>query len=148
MTLKARITEDMKNAMRAKESTRLSTIRLLLAAMKQREVDERIELTDTDVVAIIDKMIKQRRESIAAFDAGGRPELAAAERAEIELLQTYMPQPLPDAEIDALIATAVAGAGAGGMAAMGKVMAALKPQLAGRADMTLVSAKVKARLAG
>ena len=148
MTLKARVTEDMKNAMRAKESTRLSTIRLLLAAMKQREVDERIELTDTDVVAIIDKMIKQRRESIAAFDAGGRPELAAAERAEIELLQTYMPQPLPDAEIDALIATAVAGAGAGGMAAMGKVMAALKPQLAGRADMTLVSAKVKARLAG
>ena len=148
MTLKMRITEDMKNAMRAKESTRLSTIRMLLAAMKQREVDERIELTDTDVVAIIDKMIKQRRESIAAFDAGGRPELAAAERAEIELLQTYMPQPLPDAEIDALIATAVAGAGAGGMAAMGKVMAALKPQLAGRADMTLVSAKVKARLAG
>ena len=148
MTLKTRITEDMKNAMRAKETTRLSTIRMLLAAMKQREVDERIELTDTDVVAIIDKMIKQRRESIAAFDAGGRPELAAAERAEIELLQTYMPQPLPDAEIDALIATAVAGAGAGGMAAMGKVMAALKPQLAGRADMTLVSAKVKARLAG
>jgi len=148
MTLKARVTEDMKNAMRAKETTRLSTIRMLLAAMKQREVDERIELTDTDVVAIIDKMIKQRRESIAAFDAGGRPELAAAERAEIELLQTYMPQPLPDAEIDALIATAVAGAGAGGMAAMGKVMAALKPQLAGRADMTLVSAKVKARLAG
>ena len=148
MTLKMRITEDMKNAMRAKETTRLSTIRMLLAAMKQREVDERIELTDTDVVAIIDKMIKQRRESIAAFDAGGRPELAAAERAEIELLQTYMPQPLPDAEIDALIATAVAGAGAGGMAAMGKVMAALKPQLAGRADMTLVSAKVKARLAG
>jgi len=148
MTLKTRITEDMKNAMRAKESTRLSTIRLLLAAMKQREVDERIELTDTDVVAIIDKMIKQRRESIAAFDAGGRPELAAAERAEIELLQTYMPQQLPEAEIDALIATAVAGAAGGGMAAMGKVMAALKPQLAGRADMTAVSAKVKARLAG
>ena len=148
MTLKMRITEDMKNAMRAKESTRLSTIRMLLAAMKQREVDERIELTDTDVVAIIDKMIKQRRESIAAFDAGGRPELAAAERAEIELLQTYMPQQLPEAEIDVLIATAVAGAGASGMAAMGKVMAALKPQLAGRADMTLVSAKVKARLAG
>ncbi len=148
MTLKTRITEDMKNAMRAKDATRLSTIRMLLAAMKQREVDERIELTDGDVVAIIDKMIKQRRESIAAFDAGGRPELAAAERAEIEQLQAYMPQPLPESEIDALIATAVAGAGAGGMAAMGKVMAALKPQLAGRADMTLVSAKVKARLAG
>jgi uncharacterized protein len=148
MTLKARITEDMKNAMRAKDATRLSTIRMLLAAMKQREVDERIELTDTDVVTIIDKMIKQRRESIVAFDSGGRPELAAAERAEIELLQTYMPQQLPEAEIDALITAAMAGAGAGGMAAMGKIMATLKPQLAGRADMSQVSAKVKARLAG
>jgi uncharacterized protein len=148
MTLKARITEDMKNAMRAKDATRLSTIRMLLAATKQREVDERIELTDTDVVTIIDKMIKQRRESIAAFESGGRPELAAAERAEIELLQAYMPQQLPEAEIDALIASAMASAGAGGMAAMGKIMAALKPQLAGRADMTQVSAKVKARLAG
>jgi uncharacterized protein YqeY len=148
MTLKARITEDMKNAMRAKETTRLSTIRMLLAAMKQREVDERIELADGDVVTIIDKMIKQRRESIAAFESGGRPELAAAERAEIELLQAYMPQQLPEAEIDALITAALAGAGASGMAAMGKVMATLKPQLAGRADMTQVSAKVKARLAG
>jgi uncharacterized protein YqeY len=106
MTLKARITEDMKNAMRAKETTRLSTIRMLLAAMKQREVDERIELADGDVVTIIDKMIKQRRESIAAFESGGRPELAAAERAEIELLQAYMPQQLPEAEIDALITAA------------------------------------------
>jgi uncharacterized protein len=148
MTLKASITEDMKNAMRAKDATRLTTIRMLLAAMKQREVDERIELTDTDIVAIIDKMIKQRRESIAAFESGGRPELAAAERAEIELLQAYMPQQLPEAQIDALIAAAVAAAGSGGMAAMGKVMATLKPQLAGRADMTQVSAKVKARLAG
>ena len=148
MTLKARITEDMKNAMRAKETTRLSTIRMLLAAMKQREVDERIELADSDVVTIIDKMIKQRRESIAAFESGGRPELAAAERAEIELLQAYMPQQLPEAEIDALITAALAGAGARGMAAMGQVMATLKPQLAGRADMTQVSAKVKARLAG
>jgi uncharacterized protein YqeY len=148
MTLKARITEDMKNAMRAKDATRLSTIRLLLAAIKQREVDERVELTDTDVITIIDKMIKQRRESITAFDAGGRPELAALERAEIELLQTYMPQQLPEAEIDALITAAMAAAGAGGMAAMGKIMAALKPQLAGRADMAQVSAKVKARLAG
>ena len=148
MTLKARITEDMKNAMRAKEATRLSTIRMLLAAMKQREVDERIELSDTDVVTIIDKMIKQRRESITAFESGRRPELAAAERAEIELLQTYMPQPLPEAEIDALITAAMAAAGASGMAAMGKIMAMLKPQLAGRADMTQVSAKVKARLAG
>ena len=148
MTLKARITEDMKNAMRAKDATRLSTIRMLLAAMKQREVDERIELADTDVVTIIDKMIKQRRESITAFESGGRPELAAAERAEIELLQTYMPQQLAEAEIDALIAAAMAATGASGMAAMGKIMATLKPQLAGRADMTQVSAKVKARLAG
>jgi uncharacterized protein YqeY len=148
MTLKARITEDMKNAMRAKDATRLLTIRMLLAAMKQREVDERIELADTDVLTIIDKMIKQRRESITAFESGGRPELAAAERAEIELLQAYMPQQLPEAEIDALIAAAMAAAGASGMAAMGKVMSALKPQLAGRADMTQVSAKVKARLAG
>ena len=148
MTLKARVTEDMKNAMRAKETTRLSTIRMLLAAMKQREVDDRIELTDTDVVAIIDKMIKQRRESIAAFDAGGRPELAAAERAEIQQLQASMPQQLPEAETHDLIMNAIDGTGGGGMAAMGKVMAALKPQLAGRADMTQVSAKVKARLAG
>ena len=151
MTLKARITEDMKNAMRAKEATRLSTIRLLLAAMKQREVDERIELADADVVAIIDKMIKQRRESIVQFDAGNRPDLAAVERAEIKLLQAYMPQPLSETEIDALIASAVADAaqgGAVGMAAMGKVMAAIRPQLAGRADMSLVSAKVKSRLNG
>jgi uncharacterized protein len=151
MTLKARITEDMKNAMRAKEATRLSTIRMLLAAMKQREVDERIELADADVVAIIDKMIKQRRESIVQFDAGNRPELAAAERAEIEQLQGYMPQPLSEAEIDSVIAAAVAEAtqsGAAGMAAMGKVMATIRPQLAGRADMGAVSAKVKAKLNG
>jgi uncharacterized protein YqeY len=149
MTLKARITEDMKNAMRAKDATRLSTIRMLLAAMKQREVDERIELADADVIAIIDKMIKQRRESVVQFDAGKRPDLAAAERAEIELLQSYMPQPLSEAEIEALIGGAVADAakaGAVGMAAMGKVMAAIRPQLAGRADMSLVSAKVKSRL--
>jgi uncharacterized protein YqeY len=151
MTLKARISEDMKNAMRAREATRLSTIRMLLAAMKQREVDERIELSDPDVVAIIDKMIKQRRESIAQFDAGNRPDLAAAERAEITLLQAYMPQPLSETEIDALIASAVADVAQGGtvgMAAMGKVMAAIRPQLAGRADMSLVSAKVKSRLNG
>ena len=149
MTLKERITEDMKNAMRAKEAARLSTIRMLLAAMKQREVDERIELVDADVVAIIDKMIKQRRESIVQFDAGNRPDLAAAERAEITLLQAYMPQPLSETEIDALIANAVADiaqGGAVGIAAMGKIMAAIRPQLAGRADMSLVSAKVKSRL--
>jgi hypothetical protein len=148
MTLKARITDDMKAAMRAREAMRLSTIRLLLAAIKQREVDERIELSDADVLAIIDKMIKQRRESIAQFDAGGRPELSAAERAEIAVLQQYMPQQLSDAEIDQLIEVAIAAAGAAGPAAMGKVMGALKPQLAGRADMTQVAARVKTRLAG
>jgi len=146
MTLKARITEDMKAAMRARETARLSTIRLLLAAMKQKEVDERVELTDADILGIIDKMIKQRRESITQFEAGGRAELAAAERAEIEILQSYMPQRLTEAEIDTLVDAAIAGAGATGMAAMGKVMATLKPQLAGRADMSEVSARVKSRL--
>lgn len=149
MTLKARITEDMKSAMRAREATRLTTIRMLLAGIKQREVDERIELADGDVVAIIDKMIKQRRESITLFDAGNRPELAAAERAEIELLQAYMPQPLTEVEVDAIVAAALAEAakaGSVGMAAMGRVMAAIRPQVAGRADMNQVSAKVKARL--
>ena len=146
MTLKAKITDDMKNAMRARDAARLSTIRLLLAAMKQREVDERVELSDADIVAIIDKMIKQRRESIVQFDAGHRPELSAAEHAEIAVLQEYMPQPLSEAEIDRLIETAIAGTGVAGPAAMGKVMGALKPQLAGRADMTKVAARVKARL--
>jgi len=148
MSLKATITEDMKSAMRAKDATRLSTIRMLLAAIKQKEVDERIEVTDSDVVVIIDKMIKQRRESVAQFAAGGRPELAAAERAEIDLLQAYMPQPLSEGELDRLIATAIAGAAVSDMSAMGKVMATLKPQIAGRADMAKVSAKVKAKLAG
>lgn len=148
MALKTRITEDMKAALRARESARLSTIRLLLAAIKQKEVDERIELSDADIVSIIERMVKQRRESIVHFDAGSRPELAASERAEIELLQTYLPQPLSETEIGALIEDAMAGAGVTGPAAMGKVMAALKPKLAGRADMTLVAAKVKARLAG
>ena len=145
MSLKNRITEDMKDAMRAKAAARLSTIRLLLAAIKQKEVDERIDVSDTDVVAIIERMIKQRRESVAQFEAGKRPDLVAHERAEIDILQGYMPQALSDAEVDALITAALAQAG-GGMAAMGKVMAALKPQLAGRADMGAVSAKVKARL--
>lgn len=145
MTLKSRITDDMKDAMRAKAAARLSTIRLLLAAIKQKEVDERVEVSDADVVAIIERMIKQRRESVAQFEAGKRPDLVAHERAEIDILQSYMPQALSDAEVDALIAAAVAQSG-GGMAAMGKVMAALRPQLAGRADMGAVSAKVKARL--
>jgi uncharacterized protein YqeY len=147
MTLKERINDDMKAAMRAREAARLSTIRLLLAAIKQKEVDERVQLTDADVVGIIDKMIKQRRESIAQFDKGGRPELSAAERAEIEVLQHYMPQKLSEAEIDRLIEGAIASAGVSGPAAMGKVMASLKTQLAGRADMTDVATRVKARLA-
>jgi uncharacterized protein YqeY len=147
MTLKAKITDDMKAAMRAHEAARLSTIRMLLAAIKQREVDERIELTDADVLSIIDKMIKQRRDSVAQFEAGKREDLAAAERAEIVVLQGYMPAQLSEAEIDALIAEAIAATGAAGMAGMGKVMGMLKPKLAGRADMGAVSAKIKARLA-
>ena len=147
MTLKERITEDMKGAMRARDAARLSTIRLLLAAIKQKEVDERVVLSDAEVVAIIDKMIKQRRESIAQFEQGGRPELAAAERAEIDVLQGYMPEKLSQAEIDRLIEEAIGAAGASGPAAMGKVMGSLKGQLAGRADMTEVAARVKARLA-
>ena len=148
MPLKSRITEDMKTAMRAKDSARLSAIRLLLAAIKQREVDERIDLTDVDVLAVIDKMIKQRRDSIAQFEAGRREDLAAIERAEVAVLTAYMPAQLPDSEIEALIAEAIAITGANGMAGMGKVMAALKPKLAGRADMGAVSARIKAKLAG
>lgn len=148
MALKSRITEEMKVAMRAREAARLSTIRLLLAAIKQREVDERIELSDADIVNIVDRMIKQRRESIAAFDAGGRPDLSASERAEIDVLQAYMPSPLTAAEVEGMIEAALANAGASGPAAMGRVMSALRPLVAGRADMTEVAAKVKARLAG
>ncbi len=148
MSLKDQITEDMKAAMRAKESARLGAIRLLLAALKQREVDERITLTDADIVAIIDKMIKQRRDSIAQFEAGNRPDLAAAERFEIEVLQAYMPQALSPEEVAAAIDRAIAESGAQGMAGMGKVMAILKPKLAGRADLTQVSALVKTKLVG
>jgi uncharacterized protein YqeY len=148
MSLKSRVVEEMKTAMRAKDAPRLSTIRMLLAAIKQREVDERIELTDADVLAIIDKMMKQRRDSIAQFEAGKRDDLAAAERAEIAVLEGYMPARLSDAEIDALIADAIAASGASGLAAMGKVMTLLKPKLAGRADMGAVSARIKAKLAG
>jgi uncharacterized protein YqeY len=148
MTLKARITDDMKNAMRARDTARLSAIRMLLAAIKQREVDERIELSDADVLSVIDKMVKQRRDSIAQFEAGKREDLAATERAEVVVLQAYMPSQLADAEIDALIDEAIAATGATGMAGMGKAMAALKPKLAGRADMSIVSARIKSRLAG
>lgn len=146
--LKDRITEDMKAAMRARETARLSTIRLLLAAIKQREVDERKDLADADVLAILDKMIKQRKDSVTQFEAGHRKDLADAERAEIVVLSAYMPAQLADADIDAAIAAAIASTGASGAAGIGKVMAVLKGQLAGRADMSAVSAKVKAALAG
>ena len=151
MTLKARITEDMKIAMRAKDVARLSTIRLLLAAIKQREVDERRDMSDADVAGIIDKMVKQRRDSITQFEAGKRQDLADLERAEVAVLQAYMPEQMTDAQIDAAIAAAIAAVHAAGApsgpAGMGKVMAELKGKLAGRADMTAVSAKVKAALA-
>jgi uncharacterized protein YqeY len=148
MSLKARITEDMKNAMRAKDSARLSTIRMLLAAIKQREVDERIELTDADVLSVIDKMIKQRRDSITQFEAGKREDLAALERAEVALLAAYLPAQVSDAEIDAMIGEAIASTGAAGLAGMGKVMSVLKPKLAGRADIGAVAVRIKAKLAG
>jgi len=148
MSLKQRITEEMKDAMRARDAARLSTIRLLQAAIKQREVDERREMTDADVLSIIDKMVKQRKDSITQFEAGNRKDLADAERAEVALLATYLPQQLSDAEIDAAITAALASTGASGPAGMGKLMAELKPRLAGRADMSAVSARVKARLAG
>jgi uncharacterized protein YqeY len=151
MTLKSRITEDMKDAMRAKDAARLSTIRLLLAAIKQREIDERKDMADADVVNVIEKMIKQRRDSITQFEAGRRQDLVEIEKAEVAILQAYMPQPLTDGEIDTAIveaiASAVAKGGAAGPAGMGKVMAELKGKLAGRADMTAVSARVKAKLA-
>ena len=149
MNLKDRITEDMKNAMRAKAAARLSTIRLLLAGIKQREVDERKELSDADVVAVIERMVKQRKDSITQFTAGNRPDLADAERAEVVILEEYMPQKMSDVDIDAAIDAALAtarAAGASGPALMGKVMALLKPALAGRADMAAVSARVKARI--
>jgi uncharacterized protein YqeY len=147
MSLKVRINDDMKAAMRARETERLGTIRLLLAAIKQREVDERIELDDAGVTAVIDKMIKQRKDSISQFEAAGRADLVAKENAELEVLTAYMPAQLSDAEIDAEVQAAVAQTGAAGPQDMGKVMGVLKPKLAGRADMTAVSAKVKAALA-
>jgi len=146
VTLKQKISDDMKAAMRARDSARLGAIRLLQAAIKQREVDERIELSDTDVLGILDKMIKQRRDSIAQFEAAGRQELADAEKFEISVLQAYMPQQLSAEEIDAAIEQALATSGAAGPQDMGKMMALLKPQLAGRADMGKVSGLVKARL--
>lgn len=144
--LKQKITADMKDAMRAGEKPRLLVIRMAMAAIKQREVDERIELNDTDVLAIIEKMVKQRRESISQFEKGNRPELAAIEQAEIEILQDYLPEPLSADELDAIISDAIKSTGAESMRDMGKVMAAVKAAAQGRADMGAVSATIKARL--
>ena len=146
MALKDRITEDMKSAMRAGEKERLGAIRLALAAIKQREIDERISLDDTQVLSVLDKMIKQRRESVAQFASGGRADLVARENAEIVVLQGYLPAQLSEAELDALIAAAIAATGAASVKDMGKVMAVVKPQAQGRADMGAVSARVKQKL--
>lgn len=147
MSLKEKITEDMKAAMRAKDSERLAAIRLLTAAIKQREVDERIELSDEQVLAVIEKMIKQRKDSITQFEAGGRQDLADKEKSELAVLSDYMPAQLSEAEVQAEVHAAVAQVGAAGPQDMGKVMGVLKGKLAGRADMTAVSAMVKAALA-
>jgi len=147
MSLKDRITEDMKTAMRAKDSERLGTIRMLQAAIKQREVDERITLDDGQVVAVIEKMVKMRKESLAMFATGGRDDLVAKENKEIDLLQGYLPEQLSDAELDALIAQAIAESGATSIKEMGKAMAVLKQKTQGRADMAVASARLKAKLA-
>ena len=147
MTLKDQITEDMKSAMRAKETARLGAIRLLLAAIKQREVDERIVVDDAGVIATIEKMIKQRKDSISQFEKAGRDDLVAIEVGELTILQTYLPAQLSDAEVEAAVAAAVAATGASGPQDMGKVISALKAQLAGKADMGKVSGLVKAALA-
>ncbi len=148
MSLKAQITEDMKNAMRAKEAGKLATIRLILAEIKRKEVDERIDVTEEQTVAIIEKMIKQRKDSISQFEAGGRQDLADIEKAELVVLAAYMPAGLSDEEIAAEVGAAVTASGAAGPQDMGKVMAILKPKLAGRADMTAVSGLVKKALTG
>lgn len=148
MTLKARINEDVKDAMRAREARKLGALRLLLAAIKQKEVDGRIALDDAAVIAVIDRMLKQRRESITQYAAAGRADLADAERSELELLSAYLPARLSADELDDFIARAIAETGAARPADMGKAMARLKPQLAGRADMSEVSRLVKARLNG
>jgi uncharacterized protein len=146
MTLKARIQEDMKSAMRAGAKEKLGYIRMVMAAIKQREVDERIELDDAQVLGVIDKMIKQRRESIAQFEAGGRTDLVAKETAEIQLLAAYLPAQLSAAELDAMIGEVIAATGAASIKDMGKVMAAIKARAAGRADMGAVGARIKAQL--
>ena len=148
MALKDRITDEMKGAMRAGDKERLGTIRLALAAIKQREVDERITLDDTQVIAVLEKMIKQRREAIAQFESGGRADLVAKETAEIKLLQQYLPAQLTEAEIEALILEAIATTGAASMKDMGKVMAAVKAKAQGRTDMGALSARIKQKLGG
>lgn len=148
MTLRAQISDDMKAAMRAKDSARLNAIRLLLAAMKQREVDERIELNDGQVIEVIEKMLKQRRDSISQYEAANRQDLADAEKFEVGVLQTYLPQALTDDEVAALLDAAIAETGAAGVKDMGKVMALVKPQIIGRADVGKVSGLIKARLGG
>ena len=148
MSLKDRITEEMKTAMRAGDKERLATIRLILSAIKQREVDERITLDDSQVLAAIEKMVKQRKEAITQFEAGGRADLVAKETAEIAILQTYLPTQMSDAEIDGLIGEAIASTGAASIKDMGKVMAAVKAKAQGRADMGAVSARIKQKLSG
>ena len=146
MSLKARITDDMKSAMKAGEKDRLKVVRLILAAIKQVEVDQRTELDDAGVLSVLDKMVKQRRDSVEQFEKGGRDDLAAIENAEIEVLEAYLPEQLSDAELDALIGDAISSTGAESIRDMGKVMGAIKAQAAGRADMGAVGAKVKAQL--
>ncbi|MBS1147972.1 MAG: hypothetical protein H6R08_2148, partial [Proteobacteria bacterium] len=148
MSLKARVTDDMKNAMRAKDTARLGTIRLLLAAIKQREVDERIELDDAAVSSIVEKLIKQRKDSISQFQTAGRDDLVALEQAELVVLQAYLPEQLSSAEVEAAVVAAIAESGASSARDMGKVMGLLKSRLAGRADMGQVSALIKAQLTG
>ena len=148
MSLKEQLTEDMKAAMRAKESGRLAAVRLIIAEVKRKELDEQTQLDDTQVLAVIEKMIKQRKDSITQFEAGGRADLADIEKAELAILSTYMPAGLSDEEIAAEVAAAVAATGAAGPGDMGKLMGVLKPKLAGRADMTVVSGLVKKALAG
>lgn len=148
MSLKARIQDDMKSAMKARETERLAAIRLLMAAIKQKEVDERIELDDAAITSVVDKMLKQRRDSISQYEAAQRQDLADKEKAEMAVLMAYLPQQLSDAEIDTMIEGAILSSGAAGMQDMGKVMALLKPHMAGRADMAAVSARIKAKLAG
>jgi hypothetical protein len=148
MSLKERIQDDMKAAMRAKDGARLSAIRLLIAAIRQREIDERIELDESAISATVEKLVKQRREAATQYDAANRPELAAGERFEIEVLSAYLPEPLSDDELDRAIAAAIDECSASAAADMGRVMTLLKPRLAGRADMAEVSRRVRARLAG